>query len=179
MQKGLALVAVFLLAAEAVVVKAKAPALKSGVPVIYLADNLDEKDLLGWCIDTEGRGYAEKLQAHSCKPKRAAASDTQFEYIAESGQIRSVPFTGKCMALTDAKNEMWPFGLRDCKAGDAAQVFHYVPDSQEIQLGSDRSQCVVVAPASVMAGPFMSRDLLLASCAATSAQYKQWVVKPE
>ena len=28
------------------------PALQTPEPAIYLADNLDEKDNLGWCIDT-------------------------------------------------------------------------------------------------------------------------------
>jgi hypothetical protein len=32
---------------------AEAPDLKSGMPVIYLADNLDEKDKLGWCMSRQ------------------------------------------------------------------------------------------------------------------------------
>ena len=45
------------------------PQIRTPLPVIYLEDNLDEKDNLGYCIDTVGRGFAEKLHAHSCKPR--------------------------------------------------------------------------------------------------------------
>lgn len=159
-------------------VYANPPVLKSGTPVIYLADNLDEKDRLGWCIDTEGRGYAEKLQAHSCKPKRAKPSDTQFRFDRATSQIQSVPFVGKCMTLTDANDKVWPFGLRDCKAGDETQSFEYDVETMEIRLGTDPSACVVVVAKSIIAGPFMSRDLVYAKCAATASKYKQWVVKP-
>lgn len=41
------------------------PELQTPEPVIYLADNIDEKDALGWCIDTLGRGWSEQLQTHS------------------------------------------------------------------------------------------------------------------
>ena len=34
------------------------PELQTPEPVIYLADNIDEKDNLGWCIDTLGRGWS-------------------------------------------------------------------------------------------------------------------------
>ncbi len=45
------------------------PELQTPEPVIYLADNIDEKDNLGWCIDTLGRGWSEQLQTHSCNLK--------------------------------------------------------------------------------------------------------------
>ena len=45
------------------------PDLQTPAPVVYLADNLDEQDKLGWCIDTVGRGFGERLHAHSCKPR--------------------------------------------------------------------------------------------------------------
>ena len=75
--------------------RAEAPDLQSGTPVIYLADNLDEKDKLGWCIDTKGRGFADTLHAHSCKPAGPGYRDTQFSYDADSGQIRSAAFDEK------------------------------------------------------------------------------------
>ena len=88
--------------------RAEAPLLQSGTPVIYLAENLDEKEQLGWCIDTRGRGFAETLHAHSCKPAGRTAKDTQFSYDAESGQIRSVAFEEKCMAFSDPENKVQP-----------------------------------------------------------------------
>ena len=63
---------------------ADAPSLQTPTPVIYLADNLDENDNLGWCIDTVGRGFADSLHAHSCKPN---GGDVQFAYSAETLQI--------------------------------------------------------------------------------------------
>ena len=156
-------------------VNAEAPNLKSGMPVIYLADNLDEKDKLGWCIDTKGRGFADKLQAHSCKPARGAASDTQFSYHASSGQIRSVPYKGKCMTLSAPEDKEVPFHLLDCKADDESQKFVYDADSMEIQIGSDTSKCVVVADSSRSAGPFMSRQLVFSNCESAENKLKQWV----
>ena len=156
---------------------AEAPVLRSGTPVIYLADNLDERDKLGWCIDTEGRGLADTLQAHSCKPAGHGDTDTQFSYDAESGQIRSVAFEGKCMALGDPENKVWPFGLVDCVSGEASQKFVHDLQSMEIRIGSDTSNCVVVAPDSIAAGPFMSRDLIYANCGSVEKKFKQWIVK--
>jgi len=60
------------------------PILQTPSPVIYLADNLDEQDQLGYCIDTRGRGFNEKLHAHSCKAK---GGDVQFFYNKETLQI--------------------------------------------------------------------------------------------
>ena len=48
--------------------EAAPPELQTPAPVIYLADNLDEQDKLGWCIDTVGQGLSDRLHAHSCKP---------------------------------------------------------------------------------------------------------------
>lgn len=56
---------------------ADTPELRTPPPVIYLSDNLDEVDRLGWCIDTRGRGFSEHLQAHSCKPQ---GGDVQFQH---------------------------------------------------------------------------------------------------
>lgn len=156
---------------------ADSPSIKSGTPVIYLADNLDEKDKLGWCIDTEGRGFAETLQSHSCKPAGRGDSDTQFSYHEASGTIQSVPYEGKCMTLSDPENAVWPFGLLDCVPGKESQKFVYDQASMEIWIGSDPSKCVVVATDSIAAGPFMSRDLILADCDSVETQFKQWVVK--
>lgn len=99
---------------------ANEPAIKTPSPVIYLADNLDEKDKLGWCIDTLGRGFAERLQAHSCKPK---GGDVQFSFNEKTGQIMSVEFSEFCMAnRPDAKTI---FGLETCDTKSAEQRFVY------------------------------------------------------
>ena len=78
-------------------VQADPPAIRTPAPVIYLADNLDEQDKLGWCIDTKGRGFSEFLHVHSCKPH---GGDVQFLYDQKLGQIRSAEFSGKCVTLT-------------------------------------------------------------------------------
>ena len=156
---------------------AEAPDIKSGTPVIYLADNLDEKDKLGWCIDTKGRGFSEILHAHSCKPDRGKDLDTQFSWHEESGQIRSVAFEGKCMTLNKPADPVEPFGLLDCTSDESAQQFVYDPESMEIRPATDPSQCVVVAQDSRAAGPFMSRDLIYASCQSIAKKHKQWIIK--
>lgn len=56
-------------------------------PVIHLADNLDEADGLGWCIDTVGRGFNTALQVHSCKPQGATCSFPLTLELANSGQL--------------------------------------------------------------------------------------------
>ena len=80
-------------------VNAAPPELQTPEPVIYLADNIDEKDELGWCIDTLGRGWSEQLQTHSCKPQ---GGDVQFSYNKETRQIASVEFPGKCATLHES-----------------------------------------------------------------------------
>ncbi|WP_159020052.1 hypothetical protein [Algibacter sp. L3A6] len=60
-----------------VVIELNAPIIQTPAPLIHLADNLDEQDELGWCIDTQGNGFAENLHAHSCKPD---GGDVQFYY---------------------------------------------------------------------------------------------------
>ncbi|MCR9135079.1 MAG: RICIN domain-containing protein [Alphaproteobacteria bacterium] len=155
-------------------VQAAPPQLQTPSPVIYLADNLDEEDNLGWCIDTLGRGFAETLQAHSCKPQ---GGDVQFSYDANSGQIASVPFKGKCMSLRDPENRTVPFGLVDCRSGDDSQRFVYQAETGHIHPSVDSSLCVVVAAQSRSAGPFMSRDLTLGSCDETDPVLARWIVK--
>ena len=56
---------------------AEAPDIQTKGTVIYLADNFNEEAKLGWCIDTQGRGFSDKLHAHSCKP---TGGDTQFSF---------------------------------------------------------------------------------------------------
>lgn len=153
---------------------AAAPDLKTPAPVIYLADNLDEKDRLGWCIDTVGRGLSDQIHAHSCKPQ---GGDVQFSLDTATGQLKSVAFEGKCVVLKEPADATVPFGLVDC-ADTPAQTFSYDPDSMELRTGGEAAECLVVGESSRSAGPFMSRALLVAQCEATDASLKQWIVKP-
>lgn len=153
---------------------ADAPTLKTPAPVIYLADNLDEKDGLGWCIDTLGRGFSEQLQVHSCKPQ---GGDVQFRYDADTLQIVSVAFPGKCATLSDPASETVPFGLLDCASNTAAQRFVRDPETFQFRLESDEALCLAAGRNGRSAGPFMSRDLILAPCAQTDNALLQWIVK--
>ncbi|MEM9343837.1 MAG: hypothetical protein AAGA87_12400 [Pseudomonadota bacterium] len=146
------------------------PELQTQGAVIYLADNLDEADNLGWCIDTIGRGFAETLQAHSCKPQ---GGDVQFSYDAESRQIRSVAFDGKCMAVIDPDAPSVPFGLLDCDPDALEQRFGF--DAGLITLEDAEDTCVVVGEDSRSAGPFMSRDLTLQPCSDAPPTHATWV----
>lgn len=150
---------------------AAAPDLQTKGPVIYLADNLDEKDNLGWCIDTLGRGFGDRLQTHSCKPQ---GGDVQFQFEADSGLIRSVAFPDHCMI--HAPDGTTDFGLVTCDAKQGTQRFDYDATSGQITPTSDAVSCVVAGEASKSAGPFMSRTLTLAPCMDTDDRLKRWVV---
>lgn len=150
------------------------PVVQTKGTVIYLADNLNEEAKLGWCIDTEGKGLSDQLQAHSCKP---AGGDTQFSYDTATSTIRSVPYENKCMAYSAPDDAEHPYGLLDCVDGDAAQKFTYDAGSMEIRIGSDAAKCVTVATTIIDAGPYQSRDLIVAQCADLDASYKQWVIR--
>ena len=148
------------------------PDLQTPAPVIYLADNLDEQDNLGFCIDTVGRGFAERLHAHSCKPR---GGDVQFDY--DRSRIVSATYAGKCATLQAPAAAGVSLGLLDCSEASAGQIFEYDVDAMEFRPGADRDLCLVVGAESRTAGPFMSRSLELAPCASTDATRKQWGVK--
>ena len=152
------------------------PELQTPEPVIYLADNLDEQDNLGWCIDTLGRGWSEQLQTHSCKPQ---GGDVQFSYIRETRQIASVEFPGKCATLHETAAAGVSFDLLDCSSTSAEQLFTYNAETSELMPAGDHSLCIAAGAGSQSAGPFMSRILELAPCASTDAKLKQWVIKGE
>ena len=148
------------------------PDLQTPAPVIYLADNLDEQDNLGFCIDTVGRGFSERLHAHSCKPR---GGDVQFDY--DRKRIVSATYAGKCATLQAPAAAGVSLGLLDCSEASAGQIFDYDVDAMEFRPGADRDLCLVVGAESRTAGPFMSRSLELAPCASTDAARKQWRVK--
>ena len=152
-------------------VQAEPPDLRTPAPVIYLASNLDEKDSLGYCIDTVGRGFGERLHAHSCKPR---GGDVQFAYDAASRRIRSATFPGKCATLMAPAAAGGSLGLVDCSMESAEQAFDYDTDAMAFHPGGDPALCLAVGTTSRSAGPFMARDLLVEPCASTDAQFVQW-----
>ena len=163
----------FLLTVSAI---AAPPVLQTPEPVIYLADNIDEQEELGWCIDTLGRGWSEQLQTHSCKPQ---GGDVQFAYDSEERRIVSVEFPGKCATFNESASAGVSFDLLDCSSVSAIQSFIYDTETLEFTLEGDRSLCIAAGTESRTAGPYMARDLVLAPCASTDAALKQWVVKGE
>lgn len=152
------------------------PELQTPEPVIYLADNMDEQEALGWCIDTLGRGWSEQLHTHSCKPE---GGDVQFAYDSEARRIVSVEFPGKCATLNESADAEVAFDLLDCAATSATQSFNYDAEALEFTLEGDRDLCLAAGAESRTAGPYMARDLELAPCATTEAALKQWIVKGE
>lgn len=165
---------VFLLLLGLPAAYAEPPDIRTPAPVIYLADNLDEQDGLGWCIDTVGRGYGERLHAHSCKPR---GGDVQFRYDKAARRIASATFSGKCTTLLAPAAAGVTLGLVDCADNATGQVFDYDKAAMEFRPGADATLCLVAGAASRSAGPYMSRELALAPCASTGAKFKQWRIK--
>lgn len=150
------------------------PDLRTPAPVIYLADNLDEADELGWCIDTIGRGLSDRLHAHSCKPR---GGDVQFRFAETTGQIVSVAFEGKCMANLHPEDSSEPLGLVDCDAAARAQGFIYDSGTMTIRPSGDETRCLSVSADSRSAGPFMARDLRFSECSDAHMRFQQWNVR--
>lgn len=151
-------------------VQAAPPELQTPSPVIYLADNLDEADRLGWCIDTLGRGLSDQLHAHSCKPQ---GGDVQFSFEPETGHIKSAAFDNLCASYSGTL----PLGLVACEDA-ASQAFVYDEPTMTFRPESNQDNCLVVGDASRSAGPFMSRTLGVASCEQVDDLLKTWVIKP-
>ena len=149
-----------------------APAIQTNPPIIYLKDNLDEKDQLGWCFDTKGRGLTDQLHAHSCKP---AGDDVLFSYDNVSGQIRSATYENKCAQILVEDPEV-DFGLLDCDGQRSDQQFDYNAETSEFHPRDKADLCIAVGDASAAAGPYMSRALLLSSCDEVAPSLKQWTI---
>ena len=152
------------------IANAAPPEVQTPSPVIHLADNLDEADRLGWCIDTLGRGLSDQLQAHSCKPQ---GGDVQFSFDPATGHIRSVAFDDLCASYTGTL----PLGLIACEDTEA-QAFVYDEQTMTFRPESNQDTCLVVGDTSRSAGPFMSRTLEIAGCEDTEDLLKTWVIKP-
>ena len=146
---------------------------RTPAPVIHLQDNLDEADGLGWCIDTLGRGYAEHLHAHSCKPR---GGDVQFAFRSDDGIISSVAFQGKCV-VDLPQDSLAVFGLADCDPDDPEQGFAYEPSTLSLRDAQDPARCIAVGEVSKPAGPFMSRDLVWADCGLADPKLRSWIIR--
>lgn len=151
------------------------PDLRTPVPEIHLADNLDEADGLGWCIATIGRGLSDGLHAHSCEPR---GGDVQFRFSETTGQITSVAFKGKCMAYLHPDDPSEPLGLVDRDAAASAQRFIHDPGSMTIRPSVDESKCLSVGANSRSAGPSTARHLRFSQCSEADMQFRQWIVRP-
>ena len=149
------------------------PNLQTPAPVIFLADNLDEQDALGYCIDTIGRGLSDRLHVHSCKPR---GGDVQYRFDPVSGHIASPTFDNKCAALLGAPAPGMKLALLDCE-DVAGQAFEYDEGRLELHPAGRADLCLATGPDSYPAGRFMKRDLLLSLCAETAKNLRQWVVK--
>ncbi len=167
------LVALFLFSISPLQSYAAPPNLQTPAPVIYLADNLDEKDNLGWCIDTVGRGLSDRLHAHSCKP---FGGDVQFRYNTSTRQIASATFDNLCAEISGPAGNV-SFGLVKCSTSSAGQKFDYESKTAELHPGNNANLCLAVGKNSRSAGPFMSRDLALVQCNSIAAKFKQWRIK--
>ena len=165
------------LVALAFPVYADAPKLKNTGPIIFLADNLDEKDQLGWCIDTQGRGLSDAIQAHSCKPDSSDIRnrDVLFDFDQSSGRIEHAEYAGLCLTVNEA-GASTALGLIDCVAGSAAQTFTYSEDMGAIHPLGDTSLCLAVAAESRSAGPYMSRGLGIEPCADVEEALRRWII---
>jgi len=152
---------------------ANPPILQTPSPVIYLADNLDEQDQLGYCIDTRGRGFNEKLHAHSCKPR---GGDVQFLYKKETLQICSVEFPGYCIEMHGGASKGVSLRLVESDTSSSDQKFIYNEDSGEFVPEEDLTLCLAVGETSAAAGPYMSRSLTLELSSETDVKLKQWVI---
>lgn len=162
---------------------ADAPQVPSDAPFFVLADNLDEPNGYGFCLDTAGRGLSDFMQAHSCKPaaKDAAGkptpNDTQFTYDAESMRVESVAYPGVCMQIL-VSTYTTAFALLDCD-DHPRQKFVFSSEDKTLRMDEDQSMCVGVTSETVEAGPWSRRDLALAPCEDTENALKQWTYVAE
>ncbi|RVU85640.1 hypothetical protein EOL70_06720 [Leucothrix sargassi] len=158
---------------------ADAPKVPSDKPYFALADNLDEPNGYGFCLDTAGRGKTDLLQTHTCKPAskdkegKPTPNDTQFWYDAENKRLESVAYPGMCMQVL-----MSPyanvFALLEC--GDQPrQKFVYSSENKMLKMDEDQTKCLSVVSETQKAGPWSSRALALTACEETEDSLKQWI----
>ena len=149
------------------------PSIQTPSPLIHLANNLDEQDQLGWCIDTQGRDFNENLHAHSCK---ASGGDVQFIYNEETRQICSAEFTDFCVEMSGGPIEGMSLSLVESDIDSPDQKFVYNEDSGEFRPEENTNLCLAVGTTSVPAGIYMSRSLSLELSSETDESLKKWVI---
>jgi len=150
-----------------------APIIQTPSPVIHLADNLDEQDQLGWCIDTRGNGFNEELHAHSCK---ASGGDVQFIYNEETRQICSAEFTGFCIEMSGGAVEGMSLSLVESDIDSPQQKFIYNKESGEFNPEEDTNLCLAVGETSAAAGIYMFRTLTLELSSEKEEEFKKWII---
>ncbi|NRD20945.1 RICIN domain-containing protein [Winogradskyella eckloniae] len=150
------------------------PNIKSPEPIIYLADNLDERDQLGYCIDTKNRGFNDTLHVHSCKPN---GDDVLFYYDDKTQQICSATYPGFCAAMLGGPKIGMTISLVKSDPQSSKQKFIYNKESGEFRPKEDSNLCLAAGSESDDAGPYMSRALSLQPCESTDKSLKTWVIK--
>ena len=157
---------------------ADAPNVPTPPPYIVLADNIDEPNGYGFCLDTKGRGQGELMHSHSCKPDRGENSyDVRFRFDTATGQIQSNTYAGQCVQVLRSGRSS-EFALLPCSEAPG-QKFTTGDGDGTIRLASDAESCMIVAPNTRPAGPWVARDLQLASCAETEDIRKRWTIVAE
>lgn len=152
------------------------PVIQTPAPLIHLADNLDEQDLLGWCIDTRGNGFNENIHLHSCK---ASGGDVQFVYNEESRQICSAEFVGFCIEMSGGPFEGVSLILVESNTDTPDQRFVYNEDNGEFNAEENINLCIAAGNISTAAGIYMSRSLTLEISSETEESLKKWVIVTE
>ena len=151
-----------------------APNIQSPDPIIYLADNLDEQDQLGYCIDTDGKDFSDSLQVHSCKPK---GDDVLFYYNEETQQICSATYPGFSAAMIGGPKIGMTISLVKSEPQSLEQKFIYDKESGEFWPKANTALCLAAGGESNAAGPYMSRTLSLQEREKTDPSLKTWIVK--
>ena len=150
------------------------PTIQSPEPIIYLADNLDEQDKLGYCIDTDGKDFSDSLQVHSCKPK---GDDVLFYYNEETQQISSATYPGFSAAMIGGPKIDMTISLVKSDPNSADQKFLYDKESGEFWPKANTNLCLAAGSESNAAGPYMSRTLSLQLRESTDKSLKAWIIK--
>ena len=158
---------------EEVITELNVPIIQTPSPLIHLADNLDEQDILGWCIDTQGNGFNQNLHVHSCK---ASGGDVQFYYDEETNQICSVEYVGFCIEMTGGPVEGMSLSLVNSDSGSSDQKFIYYDESGEFRPEENNSLCLAAGGTSGTAGIYMFRSLTLEPVVNTDVSLKKWVI---
>lgn len=151
-----------------------APKIKSPEPIIYLADNLDEQDKLGYCIDTKNRGFNDTLHVHSCKP---TGEDVLFFYDEETQQISSATYPGFSAAMIGEPKVGMTISLVKSDPESSEQKFIYNKGTGEFSPKDDTKLCLAAGSESDDAGPYMSRTLSLQPIESTDKSLKTWIIK--